>query len=271
MTPKSARPTYDESLNAYQQAFAAELSQCLDLLPLTKTSRILDVPCGNGFYSQRLAQRLGARGRIYAVDLCDAYLAQTRRRLRRAPCQVAIEKADAYRLPFDDDAFDIVWCAQSLISLNDAHRALSEMKRVLRPGGAVAILESDIFHQILLPWPISLETLVQRAIQDASRAKFGSSQQLAPVRRLPALLEDVGLRRFEKHTFAADRTSPWTEPVRTFLRYHLRDLAKFTRGRLTDKVRREYRRFISGTRPDSLFGEAAKDLSCLNVLYVATR
>src|SRR6185436_6885297 len=95
-------PDYDESLAAYQNAFAEELNHCLDHLDITKKMRILDVPCGNGFYSRLLAQRLGRNGRLDAVDLCPAYLKQTRQRLRRATCQWSVAEADVYRLPFDD-------------------------------------------------------------------------------------------------------------------------------------------------------------------------
>jgi len=264
-------PSYDESLVAFHGAFASELNRSLDHLHLSRTMRVLDAPCGNGFYSRLLAQRLGPKGRLDAVDCCPDYLALTRSRLRRAICERSVQNADVYRLPFEDGAFDLVWCAQSLISLKDELGALREMKRVLRRGGRLAILENDIYHYMLLPWPVPLELPIQRALQDVSQARFGSVTKLAPVRRLPELLANAGLRHFLKHTFVADRTTPWPAKLRKFLECHLRDIARLTRGRLPVVARKMFQQFHDVDHPKSLFSRGAKDLSCLNVLYVATK
>src|SRR5207248_8224395 len=111
--------------------------------------------------------------------------------------------ADAYKLPFDDDRFDLVWCAQSLISLRDPVEALKEMRRVVRPGGAVAILEDDQFHRVLVNWPVDLELDVQRAAAEATRARYGSRTGRSPARRLVRLFREAGLRPRWKKAFAA--------------------------------------------------------------------
>ncbi len=76
------KPSYDQSLCAYQAAFKVEFTRIVECLPLTKESRILDTPCGNGFYAQMLADRLGPKGEIDCVDLNAEYLASTRKRMR---------------------------------------------------------------------------------------------------------------------------------------------------------------------------------------------
>jgi SAM-dependent methyltransferase len=182
-----------------------------------------------------------------------------------------LHEADAYELPFANRTFDLVWCAQSLISLDDALAAVQEMKRVLRPGGVLAVLENDVFHHVLLPWPVDLEVPIQKAIQVASRARFGSSAKLSPVRRLPKILVDAGFRSCGKQTFAADRQAPWPASVRRFLEFHVEDLRELLRGHLPAKVRTAYRRFVDPQRSDSLFGDKAMDLTCLNVLYEAKK
>jgi ubiquinone/menaquinone biosynthesis C-methylase UbiE len=265
------KPSYDQSLCAYQTAFKVEFMHIIESLPITKASRILDTPCGNGFYSQLLADRLGPKGVIDCVDLNAEYLATTRRRLQNARCKRHVHEADAYDLPFADSTFDLVWCAQSLISLDDALAAVQEMKRVLRPGGILAVLENDAFHHILLPWPVDLEVPLQKAIQIASRARFGSSTKLAPVRRLPKMFVEAGFHSCGKQTFAADRQAPWAARVRRFLEFHVEDLRELLRGHLPAKVRAAYRLFMDPQRPDSLFGDKAMDLTCLNVLYEATK
>lgn len=264
-------PSYSASLEAYQTAFRDELDRSVDLLPLTPTSRVLDVPCGNGFYTQFLAKRLTSPGRVDAVDLCRDYLGRTRQRLKGATSDWGVHESDAYDLPFRENTFDVVWCAQSLISLNDAFSAILEMKRVVRSGGTIAILENDVFHHVLLPWPVQLEIPIQRAIQQASRARFGSDVKLCPVRRLPKLFEDAGLKSFQRHTIVADRTAPWTVAVRKFLDCHLVDLKTLVRGRLSSKVNAEFQKFVDGRTRDSLFRDRSMDLTCLNALYCAIK
>jgi ubiquinone/menaquinone biosynthesis C-methylase UbiE len=264
-------PQYDPSISAYQRAFQADLSLVVASLPLHKKMCVLDVPCGNGFYSRLLAGRLGSAGMLDCVDLCDAYLARTRKRLVRAGCCWETHEANAYQLPFPDYTFDLVWCAQSLISLKDALTAVQEMTRVLRPGGTLAVMENDIFHHILLPWPVDLEAPIQKAIRATSVERFGSSSKLAPVRRLPALFEQAGLHECSKRTFAADRRAPWSSAVRQFLEFHVQDLRKLIRGHLARKHRTAFRRFANPQRSDSLFGDKAMDVTCLNVLYQAKK
>ena len=264
-------PQYDQSISAYQSAFQEDLGLIVDCLPLHKKMRVLDVPCGNGFYSRLLAARLGSAGVLDCVDLCNAYLARTRKRLRSARCRWETHDANAYQLPFPDNTFDLVWCAQSLISLKDALTAVQEMERVLRPGGTLAVMENDIFHYILLPWPVELEAPIQKAIRTASVEQFGSSSKLAPVRRLPALFKQAGLQGCCKRTFAADRSAPWPAAVRKFLEFHVQDLGKLIRGHLARSHLNAFRRFADPRRSDSLYGDKTMDLTCLNVLYQAKK
>ena len=161
--------------------------------------------------------------------------------------------------------------AQSLISLSDVTAAILEMKRVLRPGGLLAVLENDIFHHVLLPWPVELELPVQKAIQKVSRNRFGSSSKLSPVRRLPHLFDQAGFLDRCKRTFAADRTAAWSSSVRRFLEFHVIDIRRLVAGHLTTRSKNALHRFTDLHREGSLFRDKAVDLTCLNVLYQARK
>src|SRR5205823_11043628 len=120
--PRTAKlPDYNPLLEAFHAAFAKELHQIVAELPLAPESNVLDVPCGDGFYAAALARRLGPAGALTAADCSDAYLARARASVARAAPEapVTFVRADAYALPFEDESFDLVWCAQSLISLDD--------------------------------------------------------------------------------------------------------------------------------------------------------
>jgi len=264
-------PKYDCSLCAYQRAFASELRQSVERLSIGKSMRILDVPCGNGFYTRILADLLGPGGNVDAVYRCPIYVQRTRRRLQKTRSEHRVHLADAARLPFSDGSFDLVWCAQSLVSLPDPRTAVLEMRRVLCRGGILAVLENDIFHHVLLPWPMDLEVAVLQAIQECARQRYGSNTKLAPVRRLAQLLADAGFRSCRKHTIAADRQAPWLASVQTFLGYHVKDLRRLIGNHLSPAAQKRYQHFVTSKDQHSLFGKHPKDLTCLNVLYEATK
>jgi ubiquinone/menaquinone biosynthesis C-methylase UbiE len=266
-------PAYDDLLTAYHDAFAPELERAVRDLPLPAGARILDAPCGGGFYTACFARRLGGAGAITAADLSDSYLARAERAVaavRPTPTTTFV-RADVYRLPFDDARFDAAWCAQSFISLDDPAGALRELGRVVRPGGAVAVLETDEFHHVLLPWPVELELVVQKAVQAGSRKKYGRRSRLYPGRYLRRTLTAAGLRPRRKKTYAADRQAPFDPGVRRFLELHLRSLREIIREHLTPDQLGLLDRFADPDSADCLYRRPDADVTCLNAVYVAER
>lgn len=96
--------------------------------------RILDVAAGTGTSSAALA-RSGAR--VVAVDFSPGMIAEGRRRHKK----IEFIEADAEKLPFGDDEFDAVTISFGLRNVNNPKQALSEMYRVLKPGGRLVICE----------------------------------------------------------------------------------------------------------------------------------
>ena len=58
----------DDYQSSFQEAFRRERHHLLDARPVAADGRVIDVPCGNGFYSRRLAERLGTCARLHAVE-----------------------------------------------------------------------------------------------------------------------------------------------------------------------------------------------------------
>lgn len=83
---------------------------------------------------------------VFGADFCREMLAVGREKVRRAGAQrgVTLVEADAQRLPFSDDTFQVVSVAFGLRNVEDADRGLCEMVRVCRPGGKVAVLEFSL-------------------------------------------------------------------------------------------------------------------------------
>jgi len=102
---------------------------------LSTESQVLDVACGTGDLSIALFENIGAR--ITGIDFCRPML----ERAARKQSQVSFIEGDALHLPFGDAAFDAVTIGFGLRNLANVEHGLSELLRVLKPGGLAAILE----------------------------------------------------------------------------------------------------------------------------------
>lgn len=263
-------PDYHDAQSAFQNALRVELDAALDRLSLPPDARVLDAPCGDGFHARNLAKRLGPSGRLTLADASNDFLDAARQTLAGVDT-VPLEfiKADIYSLAFPDHHFDLAWCAQSLITLVDPTAVLKELARVTRAGGIVAVLESDEFHRLLLPWPVDLELAIHLALQEASRKKYADRGRLAPARRVRRQLLDAGLRSPRKHSITADRQAPFDPATSRLLKLELESLADFVQPYLSAAERERFARFIDPDASDSVHHRPDAELTCLAVLHVA--
>jgi SAM-dependent methyltransferase len=132
-----------EEFERIEDAFGAALDESLrprsaDLLyeivaglQLPAGSLVLDVGCGDGRHSHRLAERFG-----FAVVGIDPIQAPTATR------QVRFLHGAAEALPVGDESADLVWCRDVLVHVADLERAYSEFRRVLRDGGRALVYQT---------------------------------------------------------------------------------------------------------------------------------
>jgi len=112
------------------------------LVPARGAGPILDVCTGTGDLALAYWRACKGRVPIVGADFCRPMLDVGRQKCRRAGAeQVELVEADAERLPFADDTFQVVCVAFGLRNVSDTGRGLAEMVRVCRPGGSVAVLE----------------------------------------------------------------------------------------------------------------------------------
>ncbi len=108
---------------------------------------VLDLAAGTGDIAKRLARRMvrdgDLAGRLVVSDINEAMLNIGRRRLIQAGWLQNVEftLANAEQLPFADDSFDLITMAFGLRNVTNQQQALNEMRRVLKPGGRVLVLE----------------------------------------------------------------------------------------------------------------------------------
>ena len=105
--------------------------------------RALDVACGTAMLTRELARVVGPGGKVVGVDFCAPMLAVGRRNLARWGLEdvVSLVEGDAMRLPFADGGFAGAVSGFALRNVPDIARVLTEMGRVVRPGGRVVTLE----------------------------------------------------------------------------------------------------------------------------------
>jgi demethylmenaquinone methyltransferase/2-methoxy-6-polyprenyl-1,4-benzoquinol methylase len=113
------------------------------LATVSPGDRVLDLAGGTGDLAIRLAKAVGPEGRVVLSDINPEMLAVGRRRVEKRGLadRVSLVEADAEALPFEDGAFDAVTIGFGLRNVTHQDVALAEMRRVLKPGGRVVVLE----------------------------------------------------------------------------------------------------------------------------------
>jgi len=179
------RPGYEERIGRYGRPLADAF---LEMLELPAEARVLDVGCGSGALTVRLAEALGS-DHVAGVDPAADDLALCASRVPGAELRVGV----ADDLPWGDDAMDAV-VSQLVVGLvPDAPAALDEMTRVCRPGGVVAGCV----------WDFGAGMTVLRAFWDAALAvdpgaaayDQASAQRYTTREEIGALWEAGGLER----------------------------------------------------------------------------
>ena len=121
---------------AFVPAFFAQWAPPLcEAAGVSPGQAVLDVGCGTGIVARTAADLVGPEGAVTGVDLNEAMLTVARR-VRPA---INWRQADVAALPFPDASFDVVLSQMAMMFFADRQAALAELRRVVRPGGAVAI------------------------------------------------------------------------------------------------------------------------------------
>lgn len=140
-TWQKSAPTYDTKIAAAERGL---LGGGREWLGARVQGRVLEVAVGTGRDLPHYPQGVTLTG----IDLSPAMLAIARQRAADLGVDVDLHTGNAEHLPFADASFDTVVCAISLCTIPDPTAAISEMKRVLVPGGRLLLLD-----HIKSSWP----------------------------------------------------------------------------------------------------------------------
>jgi demethylmenaquinone methyltransferase/2-methoxy-6-polyprenyl-1,4-benzoquinol methylase len=172
--------------------------------------RVLDVAAGSGDLAAALESRVQPHGEVCMVDINRSMLERGRDRMLDRGRLVPAIQCDAERLPFRDAHFDCVTVGFGLRNMTRKEAALGEMRRVLRPGGRLVVLEFskvwkplqpayDVYSFKVLPW------LGQKVAGDAAAYRYlAESIRMHPDQAtLAGLLEQAGFSHVEVFNLAA--------------------------------------------------------------------
>ena len=138
------RSGWDLAVDDYEPLWAAQLAAAqvalLDLATPGADEHVLDVACGTGLVTFDAAWEIGRGGSALGVDISGQMVEAARRRAedRRMP-NINFTRMDAEALDLPDESFDVALCSLGLMYVPDPAQAVREMRRVLRPGGRLAL------------------------------------------------------------------------------------------------------------------------------------
>jgi ubiquinone/menaquinone biosynthesis C-methylase UbiE len=138
---RNRQVNYDQIAPTYDRRFDHDEPRGTGMALLTlaqdlQVERLLEVGCGTGHW---LAFLRPAIPHLFGLDLSAGMLSQTRRRNG----ELALVRGRADQLPFPDASFDLVTCVNAIHHFEHQRTAIAEARRLLRPGGALAIVGSD--------------------------------------------------------------------------------------------------------------------------------
>ncbi|NYI03860.1 class I SAM-dependent methyltransferase [Allostreptomyces psammosilenae] len=173
MSETSVARFYDELADDYHliysdwEASLHRQGDALDALIGQDRAEVLDCSCGIGTQAIGLALR---GHRVTGTDLSPRAAARAAREAARRSLSLRTAAADMRRLPFSDGLFDVVVCADNslphLLTEQDVHAALAEMRRVLRPGGLL-LVSTRPYDDLLRDRPVSTPPQVHRTVDGA--------------------------------------------------------------------------------------------------------
>ncbi len=171
--------------------------------------RVLDVAGGTGDLALAFARKVGRDGQVWLTDINNAMLTRGRDRLYDRGHILPVAQCDAENLPFPDEYFDCVTVAFGLRNMTHKEIALAEMRRVLRPGGRLLVLEFSHVWKPLAPvydyYSFKVIPRLGRMVtnDEASYRYLAESIRVHPDQEtLKQLMENAGLESVEYFNLA---------------------------------------------------------------------
>ena len=175
-----------------------------------KGDKVLDVAGGTADLSLAFAKKVGSTGQVWLTDINHAMLSVGRDRVVDKGLLLPVAQCDAEKLPFPDNHFDVVTVAFGLRNMTHKDQAITEMRRVLKPGGRLLVLEFSKVWKPLAPaydfYSFKLLPMMgEKVANDAESYRYlAESIRMHPDQEsLKTMMEQAGLARVEYFNMSA--------------------------------------------------------------------
>ncbi|AVY94344.1 MULTISPECIES: bifunctional demethylmenaquinone methyltransferase/2-methoxy-6-polyprenyl-1,4-benzoquinol methylase UbiE [Microvirgula] len=182
----------------------------LNTAGLRPGQKVLDIAGGTGDLARGWAKRVGKQGEVWLTDINSSMLTVGRDRLLDEGTVLPVALADAEKLPFPDNYFDLVSVAFGLRNMTHKELALAEMLRVLKPGGKLLVLEFSRIWSPLKPvydlYSLKALPIMGKLIAGdaASYQYLAESIRMHPDQEtLKQMMLDVGFGKVDYHNLSA--------------------------------------------------------------------
>ncbi|MEE9927027.1 bifunctional demethylmenaquinone methyltransferase/2-methoxy-6-polyprenyl-1,4-benzoquinol methylase UbiE [Microvirgula aerodenitrificans] len=182
----------------------------LNTAGLRPGQKVLDIAGGTGDLARGWAKRVGKQGEVWLTDINSSMLTVGRDRLLDEGTVLPVALADAEKLPFPDNYFDLVSVAFGLRNMTHKDLALAEMLRVLKPGGKLLVLEFSRIWSPLKPvydlYSLKALPIMGKLIAGdaASYQYLAESIRMHPDQEtLKQMMLDVGFGKVDYHNLSA--------------------------------------------------------------------
>lgn len=130
------------TLAAQAEALWPQERPLIEAYGLPAAARVVDVACGTGEITSRLAELLPGAS-VLGIDIHPEHLVRARERCAAAGPRVRFDVGDAFNLPAGDDVYDLAVCRHLLQAVPTPERVVAELARVTRPGGVIHLVAED--------------------------------------------------------------------------------------------------------------------------------
>ncbi len=145
-----AAATYDHSGPSFFAHFGGGL---VNFARVNEGDRVLDIATGRGAVLFPAARSTGKRGHVAGTDLSESMVDETSKEVKRLGLEnISIQLMDAEHLRFTDGSFEVVLCGFAIFFFPKLETAMAEMRRVLKPGGCLAVSTWEKYEDERWKW-----------------------------------------------------------------------------------------------------------------------